>query len=370
MSLHEIAFLTALLAFSSAGCARRAGTDDGPSRAPSTAATTAAQGTAPDPRGKELYDRYCALCHGKDLTGYAADNAPSLVSRTFLESASDDFIAKGIRFGRPHTAMGAYGKQRGGPLEDADVDAILRLIRARGPKYQAPPTSTLKGDPANGSALYDKECASCHGTEKERKTALSLFNPELLLSASPDFLRYAIVHGRPPTPMPAFSPKLTGQEIEDIVAYVVSKSPPRAPEAAPAPPPVVKTADGGPVVINPKGSAPKFTLRDQRFVSVDQVKKALDEKRRLVIVDARSPADWVDMHIPGSISGPYYDDAALARIPNDGSWVITYCACPHHASGEVVDKLRARGFKNLAVLDEGILVWQQRGYPLTVKKKP
>jgi cytochrome c oxidase cbb3-type subunit 3/ubiquinol-cytochrome c reductase cytochrome c subunit len=170
--------------------------------------------------------------------------------------------------------------------------------------------------------------------------------------------------------MPAFSPKLTGQEIEDIVAYLMSRSPPRPPEAAATPPPVVKTADGGPVVINPKGSAPKFTLRDQRFVSVDQVKKALDEKRRLVIVDARSPADWVDMHIPGSISGPYYDDAALARIPNDGSWVISYCACPHHASGEVVDKLRARGFKNLAVLDEGILVWQQRGYPLTVKKKP
>jgi cytochrome c oxidase cbb3-type subunit 3/ubiquinol-cytochrome c reductase cytochrome c subunit len=100
------------------------------------------------------------------------------------------------------------------------------------------------------------------------------------------------------------------------------------------------------------------------------VKKALDEKRRLVIVDARSPADWVDMHIPGAISGPYYDDAALARIPNDGSWVIAYCACPHHASGEVVDKLRGRGFKHAAVLDEGILVWKQKGYPVTEKKKP
>jgi cytochrome c oxidase cbb3-type subunit III len=370
MLLPKIAFLASLIALSSLGCARRAGTDDGPSRAPSTAATTAAQGSAPETRGRALYDRYCSLCHGKDLTGYAADNAPSLVSRTFLESASDDFIAKGIRFGRPHTAMGAYGKQRGGPLEEQDIDAIVHLIRSRGPKYQPPPTSTLKGDPARGSAVYEKECASCHGTEKERKTALSLYNPELLLAASPDFLRYAIVHGRPPTPMPAFSPKLSGQEIEDVVAYLTSKSPPRTAETAPAPPPVIKTADGGPVVINPKGGAPKFTLRDQRFVSVDEVKKALDEKRRMVIVDARSPADWVDMHIPGSISGPYYDDAALARIPNDGSWVIAYCACPHHASGEVVDKLRKRGFKNAAVLDEGILVWKQKGYPLNEKKKP
>lgn len=357
----------ALLALTSVACARRAGTNEGPSRAPSTAATTT---SAPDSRGKQLYDRYCALCHGKDATGYAADNAPSLVSKTFLESASDDFIAKGIRFGRPHTAMGAYGKERGGPLEEQDIDAIVRFLRARGPSYRPPETSALKGDPANGKAVYDKECASCHGTETERKNALSLYNPELLLASSRDFLRYAVVHGRPPTPMPAFSTKLSAQEIEDVVAHLMSKAPPRPAASAPAPPPTIKVPDGGSVVINPKGSPPKFTLRDQRFVPAEQVKKALDEKRRMVIVDARSPADWVDMHIPGAISAPYYDDAALSRIPNDGSWVIAYCACPHHASGEVVDKLRGRGFRNLAVLDEGILYWKQKGYPLTEKKKP
>ena len=52
----------------------------------------------------------------------------------------------------------------------------------------------------------------------------------------------------------------------------------------------------------------------------------------------------------------------------DGTWVIAYCACPHHASGEVVDKLRGRGFKHTAVLDEGILFWKQQGYPVTEKK--
>jgi cytochrome c oxidase cbb3-type subunit III len=358
--------LLTLITLSSLGCARRAGTDDGPSRAPSTAATTAGQSSAPNARGQELYTRYCALCHGKDATGYAADNAPSLVSRTFLESASDDFIARGIRFGRPHTAMGAYGKQRGGPLDAQDIAAIVRFVRARGPSYRPPPTSTLKGDPVNGKALYDQECATCHGTETERKTALSLYNPELLFAASPDFLRYAVVNGRSPTPMPAFSPKLSAQAIEDVVAHLTSKSRPQS--AGSATPPVVKVPDGGPVVINPKGRAPKFTLREDRFVPSEQVKQALDEKRRLVIVDARSPADWVDMHIPGAISAPYYDDAALARIPNDGSWVIAYCACPHHASGEVVDKLRGRGFKNTAVLDEGILFWKQKGYPITEKK--
>jgi rhodanese-related sulfurtransferase len=166
--------------------------------------------------------------------------------------------------------------------------------------------------------------------------------------------------------MPAFGDKLSTSEIEDVVAWIRSKAP-AAPPVASAAPPVI---EDGPVVINPKGGPPKFSVRDGRFVSADEVRRALAERRRIIIADARSPADWQLEHIPGAISAPYYDTARLARIPNDGTWVIAYCACPHHASGEVVDHLRARGFKNTAVLDEGILVWKQRGYPLASPKAP
>ena len=70
---------------------------------------------------------------------------------------------------------------------------------------------------------------------------------------------------------------------------------------------------------------------------------------------------------------PYYDVEKLSRIPNDGTWVIAYCACPHHASGEVVDALKRKNYAHAAVLDEGILFWKDRGYPLAgeaVTKKP
>jgi cytochrome c oxidase cbb3-type subunit III len=99
-------------------------------------------------------------------------------------------------------------------------------------------------------------------------------------------------------------------------------------------------------------------------VSAEQVKKALDAKQRIVIIDARAASDWIQFHIPGAISGPYHDRAMLDRVPNDGTWVVAYCACPHHASGEVVDALRERKYTNTAVLDEGILFWRDRGYPL------
>ena len=55
---------------------------------------------------------------------------------------------------------------------------------------------------------------------------------------------------------------------------------------------------------------------------------------------------------------------ALDKLPNDGTWIIAYCACPHHASGVVFDELRRRGYKTSAVLDEGVFAWQHKGYPV------
>jgi cytochrome c oxidase cbb3-type subunit 3 len=361
-------FLFAALAFVAAtGCTRRHGSEEGTSSTPAPERPAASASVSNDPKlarvneGKALYERYCQLCHAPGGTGYAADNAPSLVSRTFLESASDAFIAHGIRVGRPNTAMGAYGKSRGGPLSDTEIDQLVAYLRSQGPAAKALPSVATNGNPANGAVLFDKNCRACHGSPAARGNALLLENPELLASASTEFLRYAIVHGRPPTPMPAYGGKLLPTEIEDILAWLKSRTP-AAPASAPVKNPLVPT--DLPVVVNPKGGKPSFTLRDGRFVSAEQVKNALAQKKRMVLVDARSPSDWIQFHIPGAISLAYYDAEQLARIPNDGTWVVAYCACPHHASGEVVDALRRKNYPNTAVLDEGILFWKDRGYPL------
>jgi rhodanese-related sulfurtransferase len=54
-----------------------------------------------------------------------------------------------------------------------------------------------------------------------------------------------------------------------------------------------------------------------------------------------------------------------AKLPKDGTWIISYCGCPHAASGHVMDNLRQHGFPRTAVLDEGIFEWIRRGYPIT-----
>jgi rhodanese-related sulfurtransferase len=164
--------------------------------------------------------------------------------------------------------------------------------------------------------------------------------------------------------MIAFAGKLGDGQMNDVVAYVRSLA---VAPAVPAAPPVAGNARDGrprPVVLNARGKPADFQLQDGRLVSLDALKAALDQKRRLVIVDARAPSDWLNLHIKGAISTPYYDLGSLDDIPNDGTWVIAYCACPHHASGVVVDELRRRGHVHSAVLDEGIFAWQAKGYPV------
>jgi cytochrome c oxidase cbb3-type subunit 3/ubiquinol-cytochrome c reductase cytochrome c subunit len=321
-------------------------------------------------QGGELYAKYCALCHGADAKGYVADNAPSLVSDTFSRTASDDFLIVSIALGRPGTSMAGYSSDKGGPLSAVEIRQIVAWLRSKGVARQPLAATPAAGDPERGAKVYAEKCVSCHGTKKERGPAVDLSNEIFLSVASDAFLRAAIAEGRPgagtpPLVMPPWKDTLTPEQIDDIVAMLRSWTPAgRAVQARPGGKPVKPPPTNGPVVINPKGSRPAFTLRENRFVPVDAVKQALDKKQRIVIVDARPASDWIRSHIPGSISIPYHDMARIKDLPKDGTWIITYCACPHHASGIVLDELRRQGFPNTAILDEGVLVWEKRGYPV------
>lgn len=327
--------------------------------------------------GKPLYLTLCAPCHGVERTGYAADHAPSLVSSTFLESASESFLRRSIVFGRPGTSMAAYGKQRGGPLESATVDRLVGFLREGAPPIQPLPP-VVGGDAATGAVIYARTCFVCHGDATTRGEAVSLANPQLLASASDELLRYAVARGRPGTKMEAFAGKLTDAELDSVVRYVRTLGGGGPEPVALLPEPTGKE----PPVLNPAGASPRFTLRadrcppplsgqasackpDPRFVSVDQVAKAFAARQRMVIVDARPPSDWRRVHLAGAVSIPYHDLKRLDELPRDGTWIIAYCACPHHLSGIVVDELRKRGFRHAVVLDEGINEWHRRGLPVT-----
>lgn len=303
-----------------------------------------------------IYATLCSHCHGPDATGYAADHAPSLVNPTFLESAGDPYLRRSIEQGRPGTSMAAYAKAVGGPLGPAAIDRLVAWIRSHGPPARDFPPMAA-GDSTRGQPLYASHCQRCHGDQRTHGDALMLANPGFLGVASDGFLAHAIVEGRPGTPMVPFRDSLDARGIADVVAFLRSLA--RPVDAGRLPPPTGKE----PLFAYPRGRAPEFAIKEGRYVGVDQVDRALQEHRRLVIVDARPESDWMTTHIVSAVSIPHYQLKRLDEIPKD-AFVVAYCACPHHLSGEVVDALRARGYPHAYVLDEGILEWERRGYPI------
>ena len=322
-------------------------------------------------QGQRLYRTYCGLCHGDEGEGYAADDANALANQDFLVSVTDEFLTQAIAEGHPGTAMAAYHERRGGPLDDAEIEAIVDLLRSwQEEDMVGVHDRVVEGDPSRGAEVFARECAHCHGDQGQGDSAISLNHPVFLETASDGQIHYAIAKGRRGTPMPAFEGELSDQSIDDLVALIRSWEPDEAPRP---------TTDGpstaalqGPVVIHPDGAAPDFPpLREGRYVSSQSVADALHQGRKMVILDARAASDFARFHLPGAIPSPYYEvETIMERLPRDGTWVIAYCACPHAASGRVMDFLREHDFPNTAVLDEGVLHWRDEGFPVVVGDDP
>lgn len=83
-------------------------------QAPKTAPEAHGHG-AKDHDGAAIYAKYCALCHGDDRSGYAADEAPSLRSAELLGAASSGYLWTAISYGKPGTPMAAFAEDQGGP---------------------------------------------------------------------------------------------------------------------------------------------------------------------------------------------------------------------------------------------------------------
>lgn len=316
-----------------------------------------------------MYTKYCALCHGKNREGYAAENAPSLRSHTLMATtqvprASYNFLSHTISYGRTGTAMAPYAKSQGGPIDEDDLDLLIHWLHESS-GVEKPIEMSAKpvtGNVALGRTLYAQHCAACHGKKGEGISAPALGNPMLLATASDAFLRYTIAEGREGTPMVAFKDSLNKIELNALTAYLRNRASGwNAPEAVTVTKPQPKD-----YVLNPHRPAPRFTLREGRYLPAAQLLKALKDSSRMIVLDARSEAAWNQTHFPGAVSVPYYEepDKFIKAIPNDSTWIVTYCACPHAASDKVVNTLRRLGYKHTAILDEGILVWAQRGYPV------
>lgn len=324
--------------------------------------------------GRDLYGRICSVCHGPNGEGYKADAAPALAQPDFLMSVSDAHLRRAIERGRPGTTMSAWAKEKGGPLEPSDVDAVIAFLRTwqKGPRASLD-ESPLVGEPARGLVVWQAQCTQCHGLTGTGGQYTNLANPELLASATDGYLRYAIRNGRTGTPMPSFQ-NLGPNGIDDLVALLRAWQSPApdsgSPQLAITPPAYPTPLALGKVLAHPNGPEPAGFKPYPQTVGCDVVKAQLDRGARLGLLDARAPSDYTNEHIAGAVSVPFYDpDPYLEKLPKD-AWLICYCACPHAESGQLASKLQAKGFTKVTVLEEGINVWKNKKYGVNKGAQP
>jgi cytochrome c oxidase cbb3-type subunit 3/ubiquinol-cytochrome c reductase cytochrome c subunit len=328
--------------------------------------------TATQRHGQELYGRMCAVCHGVGGEGYKADQAPALAQADFLASVTDGYLRNAISYGRSGTTMSAWSTARSGPLLPADVDAVIAFLRT----WQGKPRAILderplSGDAGRGAGIYAAQCDKCHGARGLGGPNIHIGNPQLLTDASNGFLRRAITAGRSGTLMASFARTLGDKDIEDVVALIRSWQAPNQSLPQPPPPPApIPPLPLGPVPLNPHGPAPVGFKAFPATTPADVVKGQLDRKARMALLDARAPSDYINQHIAGAVSVPFYDPAPyFDALPKD-TWLVCYCACPHAESTTLAQKLVTKGFTKVTVLDEGLGVWASKKYGVSSGQEP
>ncbi len=204
----------------------------------------------PDPEtGEELYNRYCSNCHDTGTYGrydpFFVKFIPAIRGSTFVQVASPDYVDQNILKGRPGTLMPPWSAEAGG-LQEAEVQRIREFLLSAPVSPGAtihPETlaalsvvSERPGDALRGGAIFDKQCAGCHGINGAGKLAPALVNSVFQGTASIAFIYTTIALGRSNTAMPAFlAPDRGGlaeNDIADLTAYVRSLSLGSAPALA------------------------------------------------------------------------------------------------------------------------------------------
>lgn len=317
--------------------------------------------------GQVDYEAYCGMCHGGVGEGYLSDNANALMTPSFLTTATDSFLRAAIEHGRPGTAMSGFGSELQGPLDFGAVYDLIGYIRTwqLGEPALDVHDLVVEGDADNGALLFGKYCASCHGDDGQGGEFSSVANPWLLATASDGFLRHAIAEGRVPTEMLPYAGTLTDAEIDDLVVHLRSLE-----ETIHDTGVEYVFTDLSTAVLNEGGGEPSLTLIDDLYAPAAEVAAALDAGAEMVVLDVRTPSDYLLGHVTGSVSVPFYEIGNAAPELSQDVWIVLYCGCPHTLSGQAAAELQALGFTKIAVLDEGYFGWVDAAHPITVGAEP
>ncbi len=102
-----------------------------------------------------------------------------------------------------------------------------------------------------------------------------------------------------------------------------------------------------------------------REVSVDDLKKMIDNREKIIILDVRDKDEFETGYIPGAInlSRGMLEFKVNTLIPDRNATVIVYCGID--LRGPLATRtLNEMGYKNAVNINGGLKAWKAAGYPI------
>jgi cytochrome c oxidase cbb3-type subunit 3 len=177
--------------------------------------------------GQRLFGEYCAVCHGFDGGGRVGATLSDWFASIDPESFVRSTVSEGV------SLMPAFAESQGGPLTEQQIDDIAVYILSWKERVEPAPTPTpisvtpiptlagVAGDPTAGAQVFARECQVCHGPQGQGGIGATLTEP--IAAAQPAaFLRETVSAGVEGSPMPAFRHVLSTDEVENVVAFILS----------------------------------------------------------------------------------------------------------------------------------------------------
>ncbi len=98
-------------------------------------------------------------------------------------------------------------------------------------------------------------------------------------------------------------------------------------------------------------------------ISVGELRTRL-EKGQVVLLDVRPRSEYAAAHLPQAVSIPLDElDRRVSELPPRRT-IVAYCRGPYCVlADQAAERLKRKGLRVLR-LEEGVLEWQQAGYPL------
>ena len=101
-------------------------------------------------------------------------------------------------------------------------------------------------------------------------------------------------------------------------------------------------------------------------ISVDKVKKALDAKEKVILLDVRTLGEVSRGKIAGSINIPLQEISSDVEkvIPDKKEKIYVYCLSGSR-SAIATEEMVKLGYSNVFSVTNGILAWRASHYPTT-----